>query len=322
MTVSLEFLEASAAATGFQVGGLEKITRLGTLAEQVSQHPRLGRSLVLKGGIALNLGFGEPHRLSVDLDFNYVGAVGRDAMLADRPEVEDALVELVRRAGYRVQLSADAFAGRKLYLHYRSVLGAPDRIEVDLNYLHRLPLVPAEARELWQPGDLDRPRVRTVGLEELLVGKCLALLDRGAARDAWDVARLAPGPLECLASSRFRTLFVALSGVLDHPVTTYTESRVREQVTERAIKDQLMPMLQVGHDVVAADLIDLAWARVKPLVDLDANETAYVQALQHGDLHLELLFPDQPNEAERLSTHPALLWKTHNARRHGEGQED
>jgi len=45
------------------------------------------------------------------------------------------------RTGYRIQISRDAFAGRKIYLGYRSVLGQDDRIEVDLNYLFRLPLV-------------------------------------------------------------------------------------------------------------------------------------------------------------------------------------
>jgi hypothetical protein len=33
------------------------------------------------------------------------------------------MIELAQRAGYRVQQSADAFAGRKIYLHYRSVFG-------------------------------------------------------------------------------------------------------------------------------------------------------------------------------------------------------
>ena len=50
-------------------------------------------------------------------------------------------------------------------------MGQDDRIEVDLNYIFRMPLVEPEIRELWQPGELDRTKVRVVGLEELLVGK-------------------------------------------------------------------------------------------------------------------------------------------------------
>jgi hypothetical protein len=48
--------------------------------------------LALKGGTALNLMFGSPARLSVDLDFNYIGQEDREGMQADRPEVERAIV--------------------------------------------------------------------------------------------------------------------------------------------------------------------------------------------------------------------------------------
>ena len=191
MSVSLEYLTQCAAETGYRVEPLEKVVRLGDLAGDIARHPLLGQVLALKGGTALNLCYGPPKRLSVDLDYNYVGAIERREMLEDRPRVETAAAEIAKRQGYRVQQSADAFAGRKLYLRYRSVLGQEERIELDLNFLFRLPLAGTALRELWQPGELDRPNVRGVGLEELLVGKLLALLDRGAARDVWDVANLA-----------------------------------------------------------------------------------------------------------------------------------
>ena len=35
-------------------------------------------------------------------------------------------------------------------------------------------------------------------------------------------------------------------------------------------------------------------------------------ALDEGELRLELLFPDEPAEAARLSAHPALQWKLSN----------
>ena len=50
--------------------------------------PLLGRSLALKGGTALNLPADVPPQLSVDLDFNFVGALDRDEMLRQQPEVE------------------------------------------------------------------------------------------------------------------------------------------------------------------------------------------------------------------------------------------
>lgn len=62
-----------AAETGFEAPSLEKVARLEEVLTAVAEHPRLASSLVLKGGTALNLFFGSPSRLSVDLDLNYVG---------------------------------------------------------------------------------------------------------------------------------------------------------------------------------------------------------------------------------------------------------
>ncbi len=140
MSVSLEYLQHCSAQTGFAIDPLEKVVRLGELAADIMRHPFLGRVLALKGGTALNLCLGPPQRLSVDLDFNYIGHLERDKMLADRPQVEKALVQLASRKSYRIQQSADAFAGRKIYLIYQSVTGHNDRVEVDLNFLFRMPV--------------------------------------------------------------------------------------------------------------------------------------------------------------------------------------
>jgi predicted nucleotidyltransferase component of viral defense system len=112
MNISLEYLERCAADSGFQIGPLEKVARLGELASNIARHPVLGKSLVLKGGTALNLCFGPPKRLSIDLDFNYIGHIEREKMLEDRHRIEAAAVEISRRLDYHVQSSADAFAGR------------------------------------------------------------------------------------------------------------------------------------------------------------------------------------------------------------------
>jgi predicted nucleotidyltransferase component of viral defense system len=154
VNLSLEFLERCAAESGFRVSALEKVGRLGDLAGDIMRHPFLGKALALKGGSALNLCFGRPQRLSVDLDFNYIGHAEREKMFEERPLIEAALVELANKRKFRVQKSAEAFAGRKFYLHYRSVLGSEDRIEVDLNFVFRVPLSGLESRELWQPGEL------------------------------------------------------------------------------------------------------------------------------------------------------------------------
>lgn len=316
MSVSFQYLERCSAETGFQVDPLEKVVRLGELAANVARHPFLSKVLALKGGTLLNLCFGPPRRLSVDLDFNYIGHIERQKMLDDRPRVEAAVAELAQRGGYRLQLSANAFAGRKFYLLYQSVLGQEDRVEVDLNFLFRLPFAGTKMRILWQPGDLDRPRVGSVGDTELLVGKLLALLDRCAARDVWDVANLPEVAVEVLKSSRLRVHFIALVAILNHPLPTYTRDRLKHLVSDRAVVEHVAPLLNAIPPPRAQDLVEQAWAILEPLLSLKEHEKAYLAAINEGELRPELIFPKDSEEASRLAQHPAILWKVANVRAH------
>jgi len=315
MRTSFEFLERTSSETGYQISPLEKVVLLGELAGDIDRHPLLGEVLVLKGGTALNLCFGAPGRLSVDLDFNYIGHGERERMLEDRPRVEKAVTELSRRQGYLVQHSADAFAGRKWYLSYTSVLGQADRIEVDLNYLFRLPIAKPETREMWQPGGLDRPRIRAVSLSELIVGKLLAFLDRGAVRDAWDIGRLPEIAGDELQSPVFRARFIAMSAILNQPLISFPLSRIKDRLTEISIAQELTPLLTSDDANHARAMIERAWQVIGPLLSLRKNERDYIAAISGGDLNLSLLFPQDKQEAKRLARHPALLWKMTNVRR-------
>ncbi|RJQ57343.1 MAG: hypothetical protein C4530_12815 [Desulfobacteraceae bacterium] len=316
MNPSREYLQACSIQTGYQIAPLEKVVRLGEMAGDITRHPFLGKVLALKGGTVLNLCFGPPKRLSVDLDYNYIGNFGREKMLEDRPRVEEAIYELSRRRGYQPQRSADSFAGRKIFLSYRSVMGPDDRIEVDLNYVFRLPLVELEIRELWQPGELDRVKVRVVGTEELLVGKLLVLLDRSAARDVWDVANLSTETLEMVRSRPFRSRFIAFSAILDHPLPTYTKERLQSILTDRALSENLAPMLASSDPPQPADLIDRAWVVMQQFLSLEPHGEEYVAGILRGELLPHLLFTPGSKDTKTITEHPAVLWKVLNVRNH------
>ncbi len=319
MNRSRAWFEAVAHDTGYRVATLEKVVRLGELATEVGRHPLLGQVLALKGGTALNLAFGPPGRLSVDLDYNYVGAEGREAMLEQRPEVERAVAAVARAGGYQLQWSRAEHAGRKAYLRYVSTARTADRIEFDLNFLHRLPLDPQVTAELWQPGDVQRPTVKTVGVVELVSGKLLASLDRAAPRDLFDVQRLPSVAGNSWGGRLMRSLFVAFAGTLPHPVHSYQADRWK-RVTDSAVEEQLHPMLTEITRPKAVDLIDAARAVVDPLLALTPAEREYTDRIQEGELRPDLLFPADQRLADRVARHPAILWKVENARRHRKGR--
>lgn len=313
MSVSLKYLQDCSVRTGYRIDSLEKVVRLGEMAADIARHPFLGAVLALKGGTAFNLCFGPPKRLSVDLDYNYIGHLDRAAMLEAKPEVEKAVADLARRQGYRVQRSADAFAGRKYYMLYRSAVGTEDRIEVDLNFLFRMPVCGLELRDLWQPGELEHPRIRVVSLEEILIGKFLALLDRGAVRDVWDIAYPPLSSDKIFQSAQFRRWFIALSSILEHPLPTYNRARLEAGMSDGDIAERLSPML-AGDAPVRLELIERAWHAIDEFLKLESDEAAYVTAVAHGELKPELLFPDNLEEAGRVAAHPAILWKLQNVK--------
>jgi predicted nucleotidyltransferase component of viral defense system len=105
MSLSESDLLREAAATGFQSERLEKVVRLLELLEALRSHPFLKKRLVLKGGTALNLFVFDVPRLSVDIDLNYVGAVERETMLAERPRIEQAFLAVCGRLDLEVRRS-------------------------------------------------------------------------------------------------------------------------------------------------------------------------------------------------------------------------
>jgi predicted nucleotidyltransferase component of viral defense system len=303
--------------TGFAVAALEKAIRLAEMVEGIAGLNHLARSLALKGGTALNLFFGPPSRLSVDLDFNFVGAESREAMLAARPELERRLQALARSQGFGVQLSADSHAGRRLFLTYaRLADGQVDRMDIDVNYLHRVCLLPTVEQRMWRP-DGEGPLAALLSWSEIAAGKLVAFLDRAAPRDAWDVTRLpslspSPWPPEGL-----RGIFVALAGALPRPLHEYGRHSL-DRVRDVDVSRLLWPMLLAGEQPAAAQLREEAWSVVGPLLDLSGAEREFCDRLQEGELRPELLRFDDVEIADRVRRHPALLWKAQNARDHAQ----
>ena len=318
MSASRQTLEGLSAETGFRPATLDKVIRLGELAAEIGRQPVLSRALVLKGGTALNLCFASPRRLSVDLDFNYVGSADRAGMLRDRPTIERLIEQVARGQGYGVQWSAEEHAGRTVFLRYQGAFGTPDQVQVDLNFLFRVPLGETASKPLWQPPGIDRPTVRLAPFGEVASGKLIATLARGLPRDLFDTRRLPQLAPEAWSQPGLKRTFVALAGMLDHPLTAYGRDRLR--VTDQQVRQQLDAMLLQDEHVTASDLNSDAWEVLAPFLDFDDAEREYTDRLQVGELRPELLFPDDADMTDRLARHPALLWKAQNAREHAAGR--
>jgi len=319
MRISLERLRAEAAETGFRAEVLEKAIHLLGLLEALQSHPYLKPRLALKGGTALNLFIFDLPRLSVDIDLNYVGAQDREVMLGERPQVDTAIRAVCDREGYQVQRAPDEHAGGKWQLRYDGALGQGGSVEVDLNYMLRVPLWPIVALNSAQLGSYAARQIRVVDLHEIAAGKLCALLSRQAARDLFDCHRLlTSGRLDL---GRLRLAFVVYGGANRRDWRTVSAEDVVFDGKE--LQDSLIPMLRSGamdglggiHDY-ARRLVAECRQAMSSILPFSDDERAFLDALlDHGEVRPALLTPEE-GLGELISIHPALAWKALNVRQH------
>jgi hypothetical protein len=168
---------------------------------------------------------------------------------------------------------------------------------------------------MWQPDGLENAAFRLVPTEELFAGKMLAMLDRVAPRDLFDVMLLPELDGATWGSPRLRKIFIALSATLAHPLMQYGKDRLT-RIDDRVVDEQLSPMIRAHHALTAAELRSKAWTVMQPLLELTDEEREYIERLHRGELQAALLFPGDPEMTEKLGSHPALRWKLRNIQRH------
>ncbi|MDR0592004.1 MAG: nucleotidyl transferase AbiEii/AbiGii toxin family protein [Bifidobacteriaceae bacterium] len=110
--------------SGFQPQVVGKVVRLLMVLERIGRHPALKLKLGLHGGTVLNLFVLRSPRLSVDIDLNYVGNADREVMIAERPMIEKAVIDVASHLGFTVRAGAAEHAGRSFRLQYQGQQGS------------------------------------------------------------------------------------------------------------------------------------------------------------------------------------------------------
>ena len=129
-------------------------------------------------------------RLSVDIDLNYVGAEAKEAMLDERPRIEEAMQAVFSREDFGIRRIPQEHAGGKWSLRYAAASGQSGRIDVDVNYMYRVPLWPVSVMNSRPVGNWRATGIPVVDKHELAAGKLAALLTRRRARDLFDSSQI------------------------------------------------------------------------------------------------------------------------------------
>lgn len=105
-------------------------------------------------------------------------------------------------------------------MRYQSVLGGNGNIEVDLNFMFRVPPWPAGPMDSRPLGHFSAQRVPVLDLHEIAAGKFAALFARHASRDLFDAHALL-GRRD-LDDDRIRSGFIAIGAMNRKDWTTIT----------------------------------------------------------------------------------------------------
>ncbi len=319
MRVSLERLLETADATGFRPEILEKVIQLLHLLQSIQEHPDLQGKLVLKGGTALNLFHFDVPRLSVDVDVNYVGGAGREAMTADRPHLENAIQAVCSREGFAVTRVPDEHAGGKWRLRYDSAYGQGANLELDVNYMYRIPLWPVVSMDSHSLGLYRATGIPVLDVHELAAGKLAALFSRHQARDLFDCHELMAGGN--LDPGRLRTAFVVYGGMNRRDWREISLADI--DFDERDVAQQLMPTLRTGAMGNGETVIEFGRRLVAEchdqlsvLLPFNNSEEGFLnRLLDEGVIDAGLLTEDS-GLRERIESHPMLAWKAQNVVHH------
>jgi predicted nucleotidyltransferase component of viral defense system len=318
MRISREKLLAEAEATGFHAEVLEKAILLLNLLDRLRSHPFLTKRLALKGGTALNLFFLKLPRLSVDIDLNYIGEADREIMLAERPKVEQAIQAVCSRENFSVRRVPTDHAGGKWMLRYEKAAGQGGNLEVDVNFMFRVPLWPAKTLDSHTLGSYHASGIQVVDIHELAAGKLAALLARQQARDLFDAHQLLH--FFRLDRQRLRLAFVVYGAMNRKDWRTVSTQDVGFDAGDLA--RELLPLLRTpllnneDPDEYGSRLVKECQQALDAVLPFAHPEIEFLNlVLDKGEIDPSLLTSDADLQ-ERIRQHPLLEWKALNVRKH------
>lgn len=295
-------------SSSFAPATLAKVERLLEILDVFRGDPILGRAFVLHGGTALNMFLDELPRLSVDIDVMYVGSAGAPGMRRERPALDARIREVTGKLGYAATATNDEHSGQTYRLRYDD-----EYLKIDVSYLARVPLLEPRLRTC----TFADPPVAFAVLDpfELAAGKVKALMERVAARDLYDFARLGDRSPALLKDPLARALIVrAVSSADPFPrMADPTEALARFDDPPPEVVEPLRAVLSAEEQPDFGEMRAAVERLLAPLSTPTPGESEYLRLLgEEADYRPELLFESWPEVFDRASRDPVMKWKVMN----------
>ena len=303
-------LNRQAKELGFVRDTFEKVCRLADVLTFMESDPLLADSLSLKGGTAINLTIFNLPRLSVDIDLDFSKDVSREPMLAERKQIHAHIQKYMEAAGYSLSLKSKQYHALDSFVYeYINAGGMKDNLKIEINYMLRCHVLPVSRRLVHLPWNDTELMVSSVDPMEIFAAKTVALLNRAAPRDLYDMFNMQKyGLFDETQERLFKKCVMFYSAIASENVPAEYDLEGFGIISTQKIKTDLTPVLRRGERFDLADAQKQVKTYLSDILKPEGTELAFWQAFADGKYQPELLFDDADILA-RIAHHPMALWK-------------
>jgi predicted nucleotidyltransferase component of viral defense system len=311
MMYDKQMIGSLAKRLGFIRDMFEKMYRLTDILKDITADSVLSGVLALKGGTAINLTIFNLPRLSVDIDFDFIGEVTREELETEKSKLLALISGYMKMHGYEqnIRTSKITHSLHSFVWGYINAGGNHDNIKIEINYSLRSHIMPTKLRAVETLGIWEPMKIRCVAPLEIFAAKTVALLTRTAMRDLYDINNMLKFGL--FDESQRDTLrkcavfYAAISGEgqIDHKALQKIDAIAYHQV-----RTDLKPVLRKddGFDLESAKKAVKEF--LAEIFMLTPNELEFLELFQKSEYKPELLF--EGDSLERVRSHPMALWRT------------
>lgn len=292
---------------------LERVLRLIDVLKFINTDEYLKEKLALKGGTAINLVFYNCTRLSVDIDFDYIGSIEREQMISDRALIEAKLLSYMQESNiqYRSDKTKKTHALDSFVFNYSNMFNAIDMIKVEINYMNRIHLFECEKRTITLQLK-DKVEVLVLNKFDLFASKVNALINRTTIRDIYDVNNMIIN--KTIKNDEFNlfkkcVIFYSLLSSFDkanikvlfeeckNRMNAFIGKRVPQYLTATLKQNEEFDINNAVNNI--SDLLD------NILKSLTENEITFIKSFPNVIVDLF----DNDLIDEKVEKHPMIIWK-------------
>lgn len=231
-------------------------------------------------------------------------------MLVERAQINEHIQKYMAASGYTLSLKSKQYHALDSFVYeYVNAGGMKDNLKIEINYMLRCHTLPVSRRPVYLPWNDQKLTVLSVDPLEIFSAKTVALLNRAAPRDLYDMFNMQKyGLFDETQEPLFRKCIMFYAAIASETVPEHFDLDGIGSISARKIRTDLTPVLRRGErfDLASAQkqVKDYLAAILKP----EDTELSFWQAFAEGKYQPGLLF-DDADILPRIEHHPMALWK-------------